>query len=123
MMSSRWFRGEASSVPQARGWIVEQASRHGRRHQADDAALCVSELAANAVSHAATTFRVDVSDECGALHIEVCDTGNSAANVTIPDTSDVGRPGGRGLQIIEALAARWGVRHHRRGTLVWLDLE
>jgi len=122
MTSSRWFRGEASSAPQARRWIVAQVCRHGRRLQADDAALCVSELAANAVSHAATTFRVGVSDECGVLHIEVCDSGE-AANVAIADTSDVGRPGGRGLQIIDALAVRWGVRHHRMGTLVWLDLE
>ncbi|GLX47321.1 ATP-binding protein [Streptomyces hygroscopicus subsp. hygroscopicus] len=80
----------------------------------ESAALVVAELAANAVTHGRAqgrgfrlTLTVEASDT-GTLRVEVTDARGDRAprpRTTVPEpTAD----SGRGLLLVEALAARWG---------------
>ncbi|SED08491.1 Anti-sigma regulatory factor (Ser/Thr protein kinase) [Streptomyces sp. 2131.1] len=89
---------------------------------ADDGALIVGELVANAVLHARRgsirvvvervterTVRVAVTDFARELPVE-CRPGD-------------GDEGGRGLLLVAALASDWGTDTRRWGKVVWADLE
>jgi serine/threonine-protein kinase RsbW len=77
---------------------------------ADDAILCVSELASNAVLHSAShhpggTFTIRAGFHDGQrLRVEVCDQGGPWS----PHAGDEHSPHGRGLLIVSALADDWG---------------
>jgi hypothetical protein len=90
---------------------------------ADDAVLCVSELAANSVLHsdsaqAGGTFTVR-AEVCGGdyLWIEVEDSGGPWD--THPH--DDGRP--HGLAIVAALASDWGIDGDDRASVVWVRFD
>jgi anti-sigma regulatory factor (Ser/Thr protein kinase) len=94
-------------------------------HVADDVLrdvrLLVSELVTNSVRHAglATDGVVRIGAEVtgGILRLEVDDAGTAGTVASHPPTSE----GGYGLQLVEALAHRWGVT--RQGfTRVWVEL-
>jgi len=82
--------------------------------------LLVSELVANAVTHAATAAEMilDLSDR--RLRVEVRDEAGGR-----PERRDPGleEPTGRGLLIVEKLADRWGVDDDPPGKSVWFELE
>jgi anti-sigma regulatory factor (Ser/Thr protein kinase) len=82
-----------------------------------DAALLVSELATNAVRHAATPFSVGLSLEGGVVTVEVADTGGG--EVARRETVD---EGGRGLNLVERIAQDWGVRRRLEGKAVYFRL-
>ena|SRR5215475_410549 len=89
----------------------------------DEVILCLSELAANAVLHSDSrgrggTFTVRI-DSCPGAHIgiEVEDGGG-------PWLAPAPSPGsGRGLDIIRALAAEWGVATSPAGRTVWARFD
>lgn len=88
-----------------------------------DARLVVSELVTNSLRHGglpdAATVRIfaDLTDHM--LRLEVEDAGTAGAVTRRAPNRNHG--GGFGLNIIDALAARWGVQRDR-GTLVWVEL-
>jgi anti-sigma regulatory factor (Ser/Thr protein kinase) len=88
-----------------------------------DAPLIVSELVTNSLRHAglrdAAAVRVSAAFEDRVLRIEVEDGGTSGAVIRRTPNRDGG--GGFGLNIIDALALRWGVKR-AGGTLVWVEL-
>jgi serine/threonine-protein kinase RsbW len=88
-----------------------------------DAPLVVSELVTNSLRHGglpdAATVRVSADLVDGVLRLEVEDAGTAGTVTRRPPNR--GRGGGFGLNIIDALAARWGVQRDR-GTLVWVEL-
>jgi hypothetical protein len=84
-----------------------------------DAALVVSELAANAVRHARTPFTVIVAMDGPLVHVAVEDAGPSAS---ADELGMVARPI-HGLGLIDAVSARWGVEPSARGKLVWAELS
>jgi anti-sigma regulatory factor (Ser/Thr protein kinase) len=84
-----------------------------------DAKLIVTELANNAVVHGEgrITLRAQLRDD--AIRVEVIDEGSG--NVpTIREEAEADGPGGRGLQIVDALSARWGT--FEGTTHVWADI-
>lgn len=88
----------------------------------DDAELIVSELAANAVVHAASPFEVALEhDGDHLLRIEVSDTSCSAP---VLSSAAVDAPSGRGLLIVSRLASGWGVleQRHGEGKVIWAEL-
>lgn len=89
---------------------------------ADRLSLIVSELATNCVVHAGTDFRVTVQYDDGAVRGEVSDSGPGRARMRRPSRHEAH---GRGLQIVDQLAAAWGVREAapRAGTTVWFRLD
>jgi anti-sigma regulatory factor (Ser/Thr protein kinase) len=86
----------------------------------DDAALLTSELVTNAVRHASGPIHVDAYVRRTRVLLEVAD-----------DTPDVGpapraagmtEENGRGMELIDKLAARWGWRTVGARKVVWLEL-
>ena len=86
-----------------------------------DAAMVVTELVANAVDHAGTasTLTVDLDDR--GLRVAVRDGRPDCA--PRPRPVDPTAPRGRGLQMIDALTASWGVVMHADGKTVWAVLR
>lgn len=86
----------------------------------DQVALVVSELAANAVLHAATPFSVTVCDAETGIRIEVADGNPAVPQLKAHENT---APTGRGLRIVEQLADRWGVRLTGSGKVVWVEIQ
>jgi anti-sigma regulatory factor (Ser/Thr protein kinase) len=88
------------------------------------AELCLSELVTNAVIHAGTDSVLTVSLVDGSLTVRVRDRGpGSAADVELVDDEDPMRVFGRGLQLVDALADRWGSEQDAHGTTSWFVLD
>ena len=109
-----------SEVPAARRFVRAVLAGHPA---AGDAELLACELVTNAVVHAdgaaAVTVRVAA---CGAaVHVEVADDGTGG----VPHWREpaVGAEGGRGFQLVNEIATRWGFLRDQAGTCCWFDLE
>ncbi|WLQ41897.1 ATP-binding protein [Streptomyces laculatispora] len=120
-----------AGVGQARQRMREQLRSHGVSDSVvDDAVLILSELLSNACRHGRPLGRhSDVGegdvraawrvDRTGGLTVEVTDGGGPTRPV--PATPSVTARGGRGLNIISALAEKWGVRDDSSGEVtVWV---
>ncbi|MCF3962358.1 ATP-binding protein [Streptomyces fuscigenes] len=108
------FPAQPASVPRARHTVTRALPEDVRPRLGGDLALLTSELVTNAVRHGAGRGE----DECvevvlwpaeGHYWLAVCDPGTGAATPTIR------RPGadcegGRGLLLVDRLAAAWTVR-------------
>ncbi len=83
------------------------------------AELLVSELVTNAVAHArsAPVMRIDVTGR--AVQVVVQD--DAPGPVTVQDAAE-DAPGGRGLLLVDSLAASWGWAPTRDGKRVWFTL-
>jgi anti-sigma regulatory factor (Ser/Thr protein kinase) len=92
----------------------------------DDAELLVSEVFGNSVRHSGSaapgeTVTVAVRSGDGVVRIEVTDR----AGPGTPELRPVGRDaeGGRGLQLVAALATRWGARRRGGRIVTWFELR
>jgi anti-sigma regulatory factor (Ser/Thr protein kinase) len=91
------------------------------RDTTETALLLVSELATNAIRHGAPPVRLSLRLDRDKLRVEVTDSS--------PALPELGHPGpdqtsGRGLQIVQQLAAKWGATRSpfRIGKTVWFEL-
>ncbi|WP_326651050.1 MULTISPECIES: ATP-binding protein [unclassified Streptomyces] len=119
-----------AGVGEARHRMREQLSRSGVSETVlDDAVLILSELLSNACRHGRPLGHAEVGDgdvraawrmdRAGRLTVEVTDGGGPTRPV--PATPSVTARGGRGLNIISALAQDWGVRDSTTGEVtVWV---
>ena len=95
----------------------------------DDAVLAISELVSNAVRHAAHRVSLVVTDAQGTVRVEVHDDGDPLERSRLSDgeleQSDSDAEHGRGLFIVAAMAARWGIMEQTPlpGKAVWFELE
>jgi anti-sigma regulatory factor (Ser/Thr protein kinase) len=111
------FEPRPETVGAARRFVVRALADLG--DVADDAALLVSELATNAVIHAATAYEVTVRRLGDSVRVEVTDASPAAARRSrYGPTSGTGR----GLGMVEDLAAQWGVHAVATGKVVWFEL-
>ncbi|MDL4813596.1 ATP-binding protein [Actinomadura opuntiae] len=90
----------------------------------DDVVLAVSETVANAVTHTASGLEggrvaVAVAAAPGTVRLEVADDGASGARPYVKE--DSGAESGRGMRIVQGLAARWGYRTDGTRTVVWAE--
>ncbi len=86
----------------------------------DDALVIVSELAANAVTHARSASRLKLLLKPSALRIEIADEGTGTPE---PQPLSDHQEHGRGLFMIGFLSTAWGMEAvGRRGKLVWAEL-
>jgi PAS domain S-box-containing protein len=85
-----------------------------------DAALATSELVTNAVLHGRPPVELRLRLEGADVLIEVRDRAGYQPRKQRPDEYD---EHGRGLQIVSALAARWGTRPTEHGKAVWCILS
>lgn len=121
--SVKTFACEPDNVGVARAWLTHQFS--GQRPDApssavDDAELVVSELVTNAVRAGGSqvTVHVLIEDECVRIGVEDHAPGTPEQRVAAStDTS------GRGLGIVNMVAADWGVRKIGTGKEVWAAIR
>ncbi len=101
----------------ARRWLRELLASTGHPELIDSATLALSELVTNAVLHARTSITVAVRDEGDDVLIEVADTGSGRLQLGLVENAPEATltTVGNGLQIISALARRWGVRDGAAG--------
>ena len=86
---------------------------------ADTVLLLVSELATNAVRHAATPWELHIACTRRTVTVEVLDhdaTHKPEVQHPGPDATS-----GRGLLIVERLATRWGCEPRGDGKAVWFS--
>jgi anti-sigma regulatory factor (Ser/Thr protein kinase) len=116
---------ELDSGPEAAAWarsaLLALEPRIDPRVM-EDVRLLVSELVTNSVRHAgvpdAAIVRICARLAEGTLRLEVQDPGTAGAVAQrMPDHD---RGGGFGLNIVDALATRWGVERES-ATLVWAE--
>lgn len=120
---SRTFPAAALQVRDARQFLTAIMDGHPAT---DDALVCVSELATNAIVHSHPRqpggyFTVRVHRHGQGLRVEVCDQGGPwhPAGHAAEDGEN-----GRGLLIVSQLASRWGCDgHSRHGWTVWFDID
>jgi anti-anti-sigma factor len=87
----------------------------------DQAQLLAGELVTNAVGHAQTDMRLRLELGGDLLHIAVRDLDRRLPRL-LPD--DPQAEGGRGLRLVEWLAAAWGAQPHPEGgKVVWCTLQ
>ena len=118
--ASRAFALSGDAPAAARHFAVDAVRRLGAADLADDTALVVTELAANAIVHAQTGFTVDLSASRDVLRITVRD----ASPLPPASAADLPALPLHGLGAVDALASRWGVqRLGHSGKLVWVELR
>ncbi|MEV6395604.1 ATP-binding protein [Streptomyces sp. NPDC051907] len=111
------------AVPEARSFLGGVLEDWEITDRSDDAVLCLSELATNAIRHSTAPggFLVEVSLDDELLRVEVHDTTDSTPRVRTPSTEDTD---GRGLLIVTSLADGWGVKPHDScGKTVWTEFK
>jgi anti-sigma regulatory factor (Ser/Thr protein kinase) len=114
---------DLAEVSGARRFLEETLRLWGLHDEARQTAeLCLSELATNALIHTHAGCQVRAVLEDGVLTVAVRDHGEGPgpARHEYPDPLAVH---GRGLQVVECLAARWGSELSAGGTTVWFVLD
>ncbi|MFD7512449.1 ATP-binding protein [Streptomyces sp. NPDC059853] len=116
-----------ASVAAARELVRHRLTGWGvPRDLVDTARLIVSELVTNALLHTASDRIVCRVERRGRqLRIEVADQGPGLdPRVPAAGPSDPDAEGGRGLLLLDAMAARWGVisPHQGAGCTVWAEI-
>jgi hypothetical protein len=104
------------TVAQARRFLSSTLHSWGAEEYDFTGGQVVSELATNAVLHGRTDFTLRMSLDTDGLLVEVSD---DSPRPPEPRTYSLESVTGRGLSMVEALSAGWGVLHGRRGKTVW----
>jgi anti-sigma regulatory factor (Ser/Thr protein kinase) len=86
----------------------------------DDLELVVSELVTNAVRAGSPSIGVSVAVERGRVVVRVSDRAGGWPQERQARLDDVG---GRGLPLVSALSAAWGVQLADDGKVVWAELD
>jgi anti-sigma regulatory factor (Ser/Thr protein kinase) len=123
-------RRSAEGFAQVRTFTRSTLSRWSLDHRSDDAALVITELAANAVAHAPPRTTGGEAEvwlgillHPAHLLITVSDSGEAPPRVTAAEDSVLPEHG-RGLCIVDALAEEWGwTPNPPIGKTVWARLS
>jgi anti-sigma regulatory factor (Ser/Thr protein kinase) len=109
------FDGKPESVAQARRF-TERTLGGVSASIVIDVVLMVSELATNAVVHAATAFSLGIEKSEEIIRVEVIDGGSGRVRLQSPSNRDLH---GRGLHLVESLSDQWGTREDGQAKAVW----
>ncbi|GAT67401.1 ATP-binding protein [Planomonospora sp. ID91781] len=109
-----------ASVREARSLVRRELPGWGAEDLVDDCVLIVSELVTNAVRHGGAACALRLGGDGAHVYGELFDPGTGAPRMR---EADMEATGGRGLQIVDALAAEWGVSWPESGgKIVWFVL-
>lgn len=111
---------DPAAVSGARNFVSDQCrSLHLARDTRDTVLLLTSETVTNAITHGRSEARIRVSLRRRMLRVEVADENSRHPQRQAPDIDALD---GRGMSIVELLAARWGVREEPNGKTVWFEV-
>lgn len=109
-----------TSPARARQFVSKTLTEWGLEPLIDSALLVTSELATNAVTHADSGFRIELSLAPTTMRIDVVDSGSGTPEPQEPSMSE---EHGRGLHLIDALTTAWGLDDAPgAGKVVWAEL-
>jgi CheY-like chemotaxis protein/anti-sigma regulatory factor (Ser/Thr protein kinase) len=114
------FEADVSTVPLAREFVRRWLHDSGADHVFDEASLIVTELATNAVLHADSPYEVRLSRTEGVVRIEVAD---ADAGTPEPQPFSAVAESGRGIVIVSAISASWGIEAQPHGKVTWAELR
>ncbi|MFC4859331.1 SpoIIE family protein phosphatase [Actinophytocola glycyrrhizae] len=120
------FPGDAGAPSAARRFLRSALAEAELDELADDAVLLTSELCENAVLHAGTGFTVDLTANGIELTVAITDQGSTPMELrrVVPPAAGSRRAThGRGLLLVDTVAAAWGSRHDSDGHRVWFTLR
>lgn len=112
----------------ARARRVVESELIGRLPQrvVDDVSLLVTELVANGVRHGGagvdSSLHLLLQGTPPGLRVEVVNPDHRRGRGPARRSADLTGGGGIGLNLVEQLSSRWGVRN-RPGTAVWFELD
>jgi len=114
------FEADVGTVPLAREFVRRWLHESGADHVLDEASLIVTELATNAVMHADSPYEVRLSRSNGVVRIEVSD---DDAGTPEPQPFSAVAESGRGIVIVSAISASWGIDTQPDGKVTWAELQ
>ncbi|WP_340384388.1 PAS domain S-box protein [Streptomyces sp. SS7] len=109
-----------ASVPQGRAFLRRTLASWNCGARADDALLLLSETLTNAVLHAEGPIGLHLHRTATDLTVEV---GDRSPQLPQPRLATEEEESGRGLILVRALAAGWGVRPTDEGKTTWFTLR
>ena len=116
--ASCMFEPDASQVALARRFATAALDAWGL--EADDIELLVSELATNAVLHARSDFWIRIVALADRVRVEVSDQNSRLPSFSVVPADAYS---GRGLMLVQASAAAWGVEAHSDdGKTIWFEV-
>ncbi len=118
--TSAEFECDPAAAAAARAFVEAALQVWDLDDLAEVAVLLTSELVTNVILHARTSLRVEISHEAPEVVVAVHDRSSRLPLVPGLDTL---AEGGRGLRLVGALAARWGVQPTSEGKAVWFALR
>ena len=116
-----WFLEPHPQTASRARRLVRRALRRWHLPELIDATeLLVSEVVTNAVRHASSAPRIEAHLGPDSVRVAVYD-----ADPRLPERRepDVGRPGGRGLHLLDQIASRWAAEPSGSGKVVWFELD
>lgn len=120
--ATRSFARRAEEVPAARRFVREALRDHPGSM---DAELLTCELVTNALQHAADASEITVvvvqhGEEGQYVHVDVIDDGHTGLPHWREASGD--DESGRGFQLVNEIAHRWGFVREDSGTCVWFEI-
>ncbi|MDQ0681734.1 PAS domain S-box-containing protein [Streptomyces achromogenes] len=109
-----------ASVPEGRAILHKALTSWNCADSATDALLLLSETLTNAVQHASGPVGLHLHRTATDLTVEVSD---GSAQLPQPRSAIEDEESGRGLLLVRALAASWGVRPTDEGKTTWFRLR
>jgi serine/threonine-protein kinase RsbW len=119
LQDSVTLHADASSARAARRFLRAVLQGWNCDHVVEVTLLVANELVTNAILHARTELHLMVSMGRGAVRVEVVDHNDQLPVHRHPPDDAVG---GRGIALLDALSARWGVDVLADGKRVWFEV-
>jgi hypothetical protein len=123
MPPSRRHHARIAATPgagiRARALVRDACDDWGLPGLVEDAELVVTELVDNVVLHVGGTVDLLLTRRPRYLHVAVRDGDPTPPRRTLPSVTG---DGGRGLLLVDAVAAGWGSTGVDDGKIVWADL-
>jgi anti-sigma regulatory factor (Ser/Thr protein kinase) len=118
--------GGPSAAARARRLVEHELVGKLPRDLIEDVALLVTELVANGVRHGGagidSSLHLLLEGRRPGLHVEVINPDHRGAAAPARRSADLRGGGGIGLNLVEELSSRWGVRQ-TPDTAVWFELD
>ncbi len=113
--------GSSRAAFEARSLVMSAMRRWRCLADIETVRLLTSELVTNALTHAREPLAIRAYPVGAGVRVEVGDGAEQA--FPLPRTARRPLSDGRGLEIVDAMASRWGWRRTQGGKVVWFEVD